>query len=207
IDIPIDVDMLEAGSADLANLQFDLAWDPARLTYVTTDPGQFGVVAVDESQTGSGSLGVEVSSETGTTESFTAVTVTLDAGATEGNSPITAVTNAASDESGFDLLYGVSEENLMLCIGISGILGDASGDDAIDIIDAQQVARYSVGLDVQYPERMPTHGDVDENDQTNIIDAQQIARHSIGLETPNAPNIGGPAPGGCNGGAQPAQRR
>ncbi len=203
IDIPVDVDMSEAGGQDLANIQFDLAWDPTRLTYNETIPGNFGTVTVDETQTGAGLLAVEVSSTTGTTESFTAVSLALDAGATEGNTPITATVTAAAAENGSDILSSLSAEDLLLCIGISGLLGDASGDDAVDIVDAQQVARYSVGLDVQYPERMPINGDVDENGQTNIIDAQQIARYSIGLETPNAPNMGDWAPGGCNGAAQP----
>jgi hypothetical protein len=82
---------------------------------------------------------------------------------------------------------------------LTGLLGDVNGDDVVNIIDAQQIARFSVGLPVTDPERVLSHGDVNEDGVINIIDAQQVARYSVGLPTPNAPNIGEPVGGECVG--------
>jgi len=65
----------------------------------------------------------------------------------------------------------------------SGVYGDVTADGAVNIIDAQQIARFSVGLSVTDPARMLTHGDVTADGAVNIIDAQQIARFSVGLST------------------------
>jgi hypothetical protein len=65
----------------------------------------------------------------------------------------------------------------------SGFLGDVTGDGNVNIIDAQQIARWSVGLSVSatVAARIPSHGDVTGDGNVNIIDAQQIARWAVGL--------------------------
>jgi len=203
IDIPVSVDMSNAEGTDLASIQFDLQWEPARLSYISYASGTFGSVTVNETQSDAGLLTVGVFNATGTTSSFTAVQVTLDAGATEGFTEVSASATAAGDELGNDVLPIVFEEDLMLCIGIDGYLGDVTADDAINIIDAQQIARFSAALPVANPDRMLSHGDVSEDGNINIVDAQQTARYSIELETPGAPNIGAPVPGGCASQAPP----
>lgn len=76
----------------------------------------------------------------------------------------------------------------------TGVLGDVTGDGAANIIDAQQIARWSVGLSVNatVQSRISTHGDVTDDGNVNIIDAQQVARASVGLGT--AFPIGDPLP-------------
>lgn len=76
----------------------------------------------------------------------------------------------------------------------SGLLGDVTGDGTVNVIDAQQIARWSVGLTVNatVESRISTHGDVNDDGNVNIIDAQQIARWSVGLSTSFA--IGDPLP-------------
>ncbi len=59
--------------------------------------------------------------------------------------------------------------------------GDVNGDVVTNIIDAQQIARYSVGLSVASVSTLEALGDVTADGFTNIIDAQQIARYTVGL--------------------------
>jgi hypothetical protein len=68
----------------------------------------------------------------------------------------------------------------------AGSLGDVTGDDVVNIIDAQQIARGSVGLNVSATGkgRIPSHGDITGDGNVNIIDAQQIARWAVGLSSP-----------------------
>jgi hypothetical protein len=199
IDIPIAVDMSAAGGLDIASLQFVFTWSPAQLSYVGNTPGNpppgDWTVIPNETQTGSGELGIAMFSINGTTSSFTATTVTLQAGAGVPNgtcATLTLTVAAAGDALGNDLLSAIdpNPRYVVLCIGISGILGDVTDNGSVDIIDAQQVARHSVGLDAPNAPKMQDVGDVTEDGNINIIDAQQIARHAVGLGTPGAPNIG-----------------
>jgi hypothetical protein len=66
--------------------------------------------------------------------------------------------------------------------------GDATADGSVNIIDAQQVARSSVGLSASNVAAVAFTGDVTADGNVNIIDAQQIARHSVGL--PAAARLG-----------------
>src|ERR1035437_8191727 len=59
--------------------------------------------------------------------------------------------------------------------------GDVNNDGLVNIIDAQQIARYSVGLSVADTASLLVRGDVTADGLVNIIDAQQIARYTVGL--------------------------
>jgi hypothetical protein len=80
----------------------------------------------------------------------------------------------------------------------TGLLGDVTGDGAVNVIDAQQILRWSLGLSVSeaVEGRISTHGDVTGDGNVNIIDAQQVLRSSVGLTT-SFP-IGDPLPA-CEG--------
>ncbi|HKS05560.1 MAG TPA: Ig-like domain-containing protein [Gemmatimonadaceae bacterium] len=67
------------------------------------------------------------------------------------------------------------------CAGYPGKWGDATNDGLVNIVDAQQIARYSVALSVANPVAVSARGDVTADAIVNIVDAQQIARYSVGL--------------------------
>lgn len=202
IQIPIVVDMAQAGGLDIASLTFDLTWDPSLLTYVEAVPGTFGSVVFNEADVASGQLATSVFNATGTTNTFTAISVVLSAdAAAENQDALVAVdVTAAGNGVGTDISASVSEDNLCLCIGLAGFVGDVSDDGTVNIIDAQQIARYSVGLPPPPdPALVDARGDVNEDGLHNIIDAQQIARWTVGLPVPESPDIGQAMPGGCPG--------
>lgn len=62
-----------------------------------------------------------------------------------------------------------------------GIWGDVNGDGSVDIVDAQQIARFAVELPVADSELAGQWGDVNDDGSVDIIDAQQTARHAVGL--------------------------
>ncbi len=80
----------------------------------------------------------------------------------------------------------------------SALWGDVNVDGTANIIDAQQIARYSLGLSVVRLAAMEYAGDATDDGSVNIIDAQQIARFSVALSA--APRLGSgfalpPSPG------------
>ena len=150
ISVPIVVDMSEAAGLDLASTTFDLNWDPSLLSFVSASPGSFGTVVFNLTETGLGLLTTSMFDVSGTTSSFTVATVVFDATAsvpTEGQlAPITIGVTAAGNALGSNILGNVVGVDLLLCIGVGGLLGDVNDDGVVNIIDAQQVARFAVGL-------------------------------------------------------------
>jgi hypothetical protein len=201
VEVLIEVDMSGAEGLDIASLQFELSWDAALLAYVSASgsaPSDWTVI-LNEDLSGSGELGVGLFSATGETESFVAVTVVFQAADVQGQwCCLNVSVSAAGDELGSNLLSFVNERDVPICIGVTGILGDVTDDGVVNIIDAQQLARYSIGLPTPNAPNIEDVCDANEDGACNIIDAQQTARYAVGLPTPNAPNIGAVLPG-CEG--------
>jgi hypothetical protein len=205
IEFPINIDMSAAGGLDIASLQFELGWNPSELSYFSDllldpPPGDWTIIP-NRDNVSSGIFGAGMFSIQGTTSSFDALLLTLDA--TDVMPPedylwscLDFVVSAAGSALGDNLLPFVQvPECCCLCIGFAGILGDVTGDETVNIVDAQQVARYAIGLPTPGAPFMEDVGDVTEDGNINIIDAQQIARYSIGLPAPGAPRIGEALPG------------
>lgn len=201
VQLPIVVDMSQAEGLDIASLTFELTWEVAGLSFVSVSGGDLGTLTFNEVNTASGSLVGSMFSATGATSTFVIATLELEAAEVQGLSAMIAIgVTAAGDESGTDILQYLRTSGLTVCIELAGFFGDVTGDEVVNIIDAQQIARYSIGLPtpgVDDPSRFTTHGDVNTDGTTNIIDAQQIARFSVGLPTPGAPSVGSVMSGGC----------
>jgi hypothetical protein len=197
--------MSAAGGLDIASLQFELGWNLSHLGYVgdfplDPPPGDWTTI-VNRDEVGTGALGVGMFSFMGTTSSFDAINVTLEAGAgvpdgTWSRLDMRGVITGAA--AGSDISSFVSSGAVWLCVGLSGILGDVNCDGSVNIVDAQQIARYAIGLSTPGAECTENAGDVNDDGAINIIDAQQIARYAVGLPTPGAPRLGDALPG-CEG--------
>lgn len=66
----------------------------------------------------------------------------------------------------------------------SHVWGDVNEDGVVNILDARQILRYSVGLPVVNLTAVIALGDVTADGVVDIMDAQQIARYSVGLRAP-----------------------
>lgn len=180
--VPVIVDMSNAGGLELASLEFGLSWDANLLSLLSVEPGEFGSVDVTESPAG-GALTVRLSSATGTTASVTVLTLTLQAGTEEGSAPVVVEPVAAADEAGETLLGAIQRRILGACVGLRGLLGDVTADGSVNIIDAQQIARFAVSLGVGDVDRVRGFGDVTDDGKVDVVDAQQVARFAVGLPT------------------------
>lgn len=193
--IPILVDMSGANGLVLASLSVEINWDPARLTYETTTAGDFGTLTLNATEASGGKLVASLFSPTGTTQDFTVLHLALTAAAIEGLTDVTLTVTAAGAEGGQDITANTTGATLSVCVGDDGLWGDVTADGAVNIIDAQQIARHSVGLGTADPDRLGTHGDVTGDGIVNIVDAQQIARFAVGL--PTSGRAGDLVFGGC----------
>ncbi|SVC98006.1 uncharacterized protein METZ01_LOCUS350860, partial [marine metagenome] len=180
ITLPVLVDMTNADTLDIASLQLRLTWDTAVVGYASWSAGAFGTIEANENAVAGGTFQANLISTTGTSNSFTAMNLTFDAG-TAGSTIALLEMLAAGSESGDDLLSRIIVNSVSICIDAGGLLGDVTSGDLVDVIDAQQIARWLVDLAVGSSERMRSHGDVNNDGQTNIVDAQQIARSAVEL--------------------------
>ena len=177
VTVPVDVNMTAAAGGNLASLSTALAWTASQLT-LDSAKALFGTATINIQ---SGSAQLALFNATGTTNTATVVNLFFTAAATAGASRVQVVPLSAGDELGADILPALRARNLDVCVAPLGRWGDVNADDVANIIDAQQIARYSVGLAVGNPTAVAAQGDVTGDGPVNIIDAQQIARFSVAL--------------------------
>ena len=180
ITLPVLVDMTNADTLDLASLQLRVTWDTAVVGYASWSAGAFCTIEANEDAVAWGTFQANLLSTTGTANSFTAMNLTFDAGIA-GSTVAVLDMLAAGSENGGDLLSRLIANSVSICIDAGGLVGDVTGGDLVDVIDAQQIARWVVALAVSLSNRMRSHGDVNGDGQTNIVDAQQIARWAVEL--------------------------
>lgn len=78
----------------------------------------------------------------------------------------------------------------------TGQYGDVNGDGVVNVIDAQIVARFSVGLSVPDLSLAQANGDANADGVVNVIDAQVIVRHAVSLTTAGS-QVGEAVTSGC----------
>ncbi len=181
VAVPVIIDLGAAGGANLKSLTLGMSWSVARLRFDSLKAGSFGSVTPNTSAVSDGILSASVVDAIGTTTTVTMATAYFTAAGTPGGTRITLNPTAAGSTSLTDLTSRMRSQPLAVCVAGSGFWGDANGDAAVNIIDAQQIARYTVGLALANENALVTQGDVNADGDVNIIDAQQIARFSVDL--------------------------
>jgi hypothetical protein len=185
LPLPIRVEFPAGGNASLGSMSARVAWDPTRLSYQST-AGAVGVgtVVVATDSTAFGNVRFSLQGATLAADA-TLLTLTLAPRApTSGYGNVALKVSAIASPAGASLLPQTVLRPHAVCILTMRRWGDATGDDVVNIIDAQQVARYAVNLTASNPEAVTDNGDVTGDAATNIIDAQQIARFAVGLSAP-----------------------
>ncbi|MDB4913947.1 MAG: Ig domain protein group 2 domain protein [Gemmatimonadetes bacterium] len=180
--VPIVIDMSGAtGGTNLAALTTTVTWGQARLSLDSVTAGSFGTLTSSLASAANGSTTLSLFNATGTTSGLTMATMYFTSSATSGGTRVLLSPSAAGDEGGASVLSLLLTRGQDVCVGPLGFWGDANGDNAVNVIDAQQIARFSVGLSVASGASIANFGDVNADANVNIIDAQQIARFSVGL--------------------------
>lgn len=187
--VPIVVDLSAAPGASLASLSTDIAWGAGRLALDSIRGTGFGTLTTNAA---ADRASIALFSTSGVTTSTAVATMYFTAAATSGGTQVVPRPIRAGSETGASLTALLRARPYDVCIAPIGRLGDVTGDSVVNIIDAQQIARYAVGLPVANPSALSAMGDVTGDNSVDILDAQQIARNSIGL--PVSATIGVPAP-------------
>ena len=193
--IPIVVELPPvANGPRLGALTVRVTWDAQRLSLSEFESGATGTVVPGPSIPGE--QRVTFFDPRGVTSTFTLATLRMRGQAIGGNTAVAIAVLSAATEAGQSLTGNiVTAPAHAVCIGAitGGLVGDVNGDNLVDILDAQLIARYAVGLTVSAPDAVVRAGDVTNDGVIDIVDAQQIARYVIGLTA--APRIGQPGAG------------
>jgi alpha-tubulin suppressor-like RCC1 family protein len=181
VSIPVTIDMTAAAGTNLASLTSNVTWGTNRLTFDSVRAVGFGSLASNTTNVASGSAVLGTFDAAGTTSTVVMANLYFTTSATTGGTTIAFAATVAGSDVGANILSLIRAQHLDVCVGTSGLWGDVNADGTVNIIDAQQIARFGVGLSVANAGAMTTRGDVTNDGAVNIIDAQQIARFSVGL--------------------------
>jgi len=180
LSVPVLVDLDNAGSLDLASLQATVTWGGGRLT----------LDSIRVAPTSGFTLTSNVAPGTATFSAFSATALPASgslallhftAAGTPGSTRVDLTPSAAGTEASQDIRGRLVPRPLDVCVAAAFRWGDANADGTVNVLDAQQIARFSIGLSVLNADAVTNRGDVNDDDAVNIIDAQQIARFGVGL--------------------------
>jgi uncharacterized protein YjdB len=183
--VPVRVDLSAAAPLTLASLQADVRWNSARLTFdsvrVVASTG-FSQTA-NTASAGTGLVTFNAFSTSALSESGALTMLYFTAGTTSGATRLSLTPTEGGAEDGTNVLARLIPRGLDVCVASQAKWGDVNDDGAVSIIDAQQIARFSVGLSVANVDAVRGRGDVNADANVSIIDAQQIARFSVALSS------------------------
>lgn len=178
--VPLVVDLARAGGGEVSSVSGTLDWDATTLRLDSLTGAGVGAIVSDLA---SASVGIASFAFTGpaSATSFTAGRLFFTALRGSGGARVRIAPTIARNSVGIIGLGQVVPRYHNVCIMAPGLWGDGNDDGAVDILDAQQIARHLIGLSVTSPASIARLGDVNADGVVDIIDAQQIARYSVGL--------------------------
>ena len=105
--LPIVVDMSKAVDLDIASLQVKVTWNASVVSYVSTTPGTFGSLTLNETDVATGTFLANLFNGTGTKESFRALLLTFS-GTSAGAAAVEVEVTTAGNELGQSVLDKVT---------------------------------------------------------------------------------------------------
>ncbi|HYV96980.1 MAG TPA: dockerin type I repeat-containing protein [Gemmatimonadaceae bacterium] len=183
LTVPIVVDLTNAGALNIASLASGITWGTARLTFDSIKVANGWTFSANTASAGSGSVSFTASNGTSLPATATVVNAFFTATAGTGGTRVVLAPTAAANQAAQSVLLSMRPRALDVCVANFAKWGDVNDDGSVDIIDAQQVARFSVGLSVTNPTALAQRGDVTADGAVDIIDAQQLARFTVSLSS------------------------
>ena len=181
--VPVQVNLTGADAMNVASLQATVTFAPSRFAFdsikVASSSG-FSMTS-NTAGAGTGSVTFNVFGSTALPATGAVATVYLTASQTAGGGRVALQVDAAGNEAGQSVLPFIRARSLEVCSAGGGRWGDVNDDQTVNVIDAQQIARFSVGLSVANSALLAGRGDVTADGVVNVIDAQQVARFSVQL--------------------------
>jgi alpha-tubulin suppressor-like RCC1 family protein len=188
--VPISLDLTRSGAVNIAALQQRVSWDAhlrfdsirvvggRDLTFTANTTGAIAQRSLSFSVFRNDALDGDTAS---------VVILHFTAGELIRGGTVRLESLAAGNDEGESVLPSLLTRSLPVCVAESGLWGDVNGDSIVNVIDAQQIARFSVGLSVLREDLVQRRGDITADATVNVIDAQQVARFAVGLPaTPRA---------------------
>jgi alpha-tubulin suppressor-like RCC1 family protein len=186
--VPVSINPGTTGLTLSSALEAALTWNAGRLTLdslrAASTAGYSLVAYTPDIVGGSATFSIARSTPLAAAEVF--ATAYFTAASSAGGTRIVITPTALGDSA---VLAQARQRNLDVCVASTGKWGDANDDAVVNIIDAQQIARASVGLAVASETAVAERGDVTGDGLVNIIDAQQLARYSVGLSASARANV------------------
>jgi uncharacterized protein YjbI with pentapeptide repeats/alpha-tubulin suppressor-like RCC1 family protein len=179
VAVPVVVDLAARGPLTVASLQGRIRWGSGRLTLDSIRAGSGWTVTTNADSAGMVRLVTYSPSALPATGAVAVAHFT--AAGTAGGTRVDLGVEAAGDEAGQSILSAVRPRGVAVCLAPPGQWGDVNDDALVNVLDAQQIARHSVGLSVAVLAVLTDRGDVTADGAVNVMDAQQVARHSVGL--------------------------
>ena len=169
----------------VSSIAAQLNWNAAGLTIDSVTAGNFGTVSATILSPTVGRAVLSVFSASSASGTVTLAYAWFTASASVAGTQLHLDVSEASNAQGAVLATPRSSTGTDVCVASFGKWGDVNGDSLVNILDAQQIARFTVGMAVADLNTFQSTGDVTGDNAINVIDAQQVARFAIGLSAPS----------------------
>lgn len=147
LTVPVTLDLTNATGTNLASFQATVNWNATRLTFdsIRVVGTEFSLSSNTANAT-SGSISFNGFSATALSAGALANLYFTAAGSV-GNTRLSLSPTIAGNEGGLSVLHQIDARSMDVCV-VSSLYrwGDVTADGTVNILDAQQIARFTVGL-------------------------------------------------------------
>jgi hypothetical protein len=143
ITVPLTADLSTRDATTFAALQTEIVWNPARLAFDSARAvaGSGFTLATNAADSASGRVTLNTYGTTALAASGQLLQLYFTARSGSGGTRIAMNVQAAGNEAGQDIRSLLRVREFALCVAPTGRWGNANSDDAVNILEAQQIAR------------------------------------------------------------------